>query len=167
MRAGYCAAKIAPDSAFQGARGVTSSLGHSEGDVKTNTRRTVNEFSSPPPSRPSLVPTLSLSLFAPIVPSPCLTRTLANTESLVTRSMPCGRGSAACTAQQMLRFAMRPGLSSSRSASPPPNPTTRYAKIERITPDGQTAGQRSEELCLFALLSGIRQALRPYTRKGY
>ena len=63
----------------------------------------------------------------------------------------------------MLRFAMRPGLSSSRSASPPPNPTTefcnriesRYAKIQRITPDGQTAVQCSEELCLFALLSGL------------
>jgi len=54
-------------------------------------------------------------------------------------------------------------LSSSRSASPPPNPTTeicnriesRYAKIECITLDGQTAVQRSEELYLFALLSGL------------
>ena len=30
-----------------------------------------------------------------------------------------------------------------------------YAKIEQITPEGQTAAQRSEELSLFALLSGL------------
>jgi len=54
----------------------------------------------------------------------------------------------------------RPGLSSSRFASPPHRTGLLYAKIERVTSDGQTAEQR-----LFALLSGlpfddhIRQAL--------
>jgi hypothetical protein len=30
-----------------------------------------------------------------------------------------------------------------------------YVKVERITPDGQTAVQRGEELCLFAFLSAL------------
>ena len=52
MRPGYCAAKIAPDSAFQGARG--DEFARSEGDVKTNTRvhRTVKGLKFPLHHRP-------------------------------------------------------------------------------------------------------------------